>query len=230
MRRRALLAASLSSFVVPAVIRPARADVVPVVLELFTSQGCSSCPPADALLGRLVRRPGMIALAWHVDYWDRLGWRDPFASRAATERQRAYAARLGAEVYTPALVIGGRRMEVGSDPDAIEAAIATTPAPPVAVSLRRTADGLIAEVGTAPTGVMAMLAFYEPEHTTRIGAGENGGRQLTEYRIVRTAQAAGIWDGTARRIALPSPPPGQGAVLLVQSDDLAVVGAADLPA
>ena len=87
----------------------------PVVLELFTSQGCSSCPPADRLLGELARDPAVVALAWHVDYWNGLGWHDPFSSKLATERQRAYADRLGEEVYTPAMVIGGARIVVGSD-------------------------------------------------------------------------------------------------------------------
>ena len=105
-RRSLLLAAASAGFV-----RGGRA-APPVVLELFTSQGCSSCPPADALLGELAGH-GAIALAWHVDYWDGLGWRDPYASRLATERQRAYADRLGSEVFTPGLVVDGRAMLVG---------------------------------------------------------------------------------------------------------------------
>ena len=84
-----------------------------VVVELFTSQGCSSCPPADALLGQLAQRPTVIALAWHVDYWDHLGWRDRFASRTATDRQRAYARQLGSGVFTPALVVDGTNVVIG---------------------------------------------------------------------------------------------------------------------
>src|SRR5438105_11263765 len=88
----------------------------PVVIELFTSQGCESCPPADAYLGELARRADVVALAFHVDYWDYIGWKDPYASSAATARQRGYAAALGARVvYTPQMVIQGAAHEVGSD-------------------------------------------------------------------------------------------------------------------
>jgi len=228
MHRRSLLVGTLSAGVARtswATSRPA-----PTVLELFTSQGCSSCPPADRLLGRLTQRPGVIALAWHVDYWDRLGWRDPFSSHLATARQQAYANRLGSEVFTPAMVIGGSRVAVGSDAGDVDAAMAVTPSGVVAVGLSRTAEGLSAEVGQAGQPVSAVLVFHLPEHTTRIGAGENGGRNLTEYRIVRESRELGGWDGAPRRLDLPAPPPGHGAVLLVQSARLMVLGAAELPA
>ncbi len=228
MHRRTLLVAMVSAGI-------ARSDLasgqpLPTVLELFTSQGCSSCPPADRLLGRLGRRPGVIALAWHVDYWDRQGWRDPFSSRQATARQQAYAKRLGSEVFTPAIVVGGARMAVGSDAGDIDAAMAVTPAAAVPVGLSRTAEGLSAEVGAAGQPVRALLVFHLPEHTTLIGAGENGGRKLTEYRIVRQVLDMGSWDGASRRFDLPEPPAGHGTVLLVQSAGLAMLGAAELPA
>src|ERR1700728_4139457 len=119
MQRRNVIIAGLAA----AIASPARAATRPAVLELFTSQGCSSCPPAEALLGQLVRQPGIIALAWHVDYWNGLGWRDPYSSPTATERQRRYAESLLDEVYTPALVVNGARMVVGSDSSAVQAAI-----------------------------------------------------------------------------------------------------------
>ena len=227
MHRRTLLAAAVSA----GIARSTRAagPVAPTVLELFTSQGCSSCPPADRLLGQLVRRPGVIALAWHVDYWDRLGWRDPFSSREATLRQQAYARSIGGEVYTPALVIGGVRMAVGSDASAVDAAIATSPGGRISVGLTRGAAGLTGEIGPASQPVSALLVFYLPEHTTLIGAGENGGRKLTEYRMVRETHELGSWDGASRRFDLPAPPQGHGAVLLVQAGNLAVLGAAELP-
>src|SRR5713226_4937131 len=88
---------------------PARADQRPLVVELFTSQGCSSCPPADALLGELARRGDVVALGFHISYWDSLGWKDPFSSPQSTERQRAYARSFEGQVYTPQLIVDGAR-------------------------------------------------------------------------------------------------------------------------
>jgi len=144
MHRRALIAATLAS----ALPRLAHAAAgTPVVLELFTSQGCSSCPPADALLGTLTKRPAVIGLAWHVDYWDRLGWHDRYASSLATARQQAYARQLGNEVFTPALVIGGAQIVVGSDRHAVETAIDAAPTMPVQVTLSRSEDGTTVDIG-----------------------------------------------------------------------------------
>jgi hypothetical protein len=224
MRRRDLLMAGLATIAAPA----AHSETgQPVVLELFTSQGCSSCPPADALLGVLSRQGGVIALAWHVDYWNNLGWRDPYASRFATDRQRAYAVQLHDEVYTPALVVNGAAVVVGSDRSAVTAAMAQTPAPSVGATLRRTGDAVIATIGTASAPLSALLAVYEPQHVTAVGAGENGGRRLTEYRIVRATHLAdaGAGGGT---LNFPAIKPQFGAVLLLQSAELRVVGAADL--
>ncbi|MEO8716221.1 MAG: DUF1223 domain-containing protein [Acetobacteraceae bacterium] len=231
MQRRTLLAGGSLSFLAP-LTRLSRAQAAnggPTVLELFTSQGCSSCPPADALLGELLRRPGVIALAWHVDYWDRLGWRDPYSSHLATERQRAYAAALGADVYTPALVVDGERMVVGSARSAVSNAIGASASPALGVTLMRTPSGLAVTVGKAPGPVSAVLATFDPEHATRIGGGENGGRLLQEYNIVRTATVLDSWDGTPRTLAATAPDPAMGAVVLVQGADLRVLGAASLP-
>jgi hypothetical protein len=199
-----------------------------VVLELFTSQGCSSCPPADALLGRLVQRPGVIALAWHVDYWDHLGWRDPFASRTATARQRAYAQQLGEEVFTPALVVDGRSVVIGSQRAAVEAAISAAAPLPVGVTLGRTADSLTVEIGASAVPVKALRVAYDPERATDVAACENDGERLREYRIVRDVEILAEWDGTARRFTARLPESGQGQAILVQSAELRIVGAADL--
>ena len=103
---------------------PARAAERPIVVELFTSEGCSSCPPADALLGELATRPNVLALSFHVDYWDRLGWKDPFSSPEATARQQHYARLLGLDtVYTPQIVVDGSWEAVGSDQAAVERAL-----------------------------------------------------------------------------------------------------------
>lgn len=226
MRRRNLLFASLATFAAPA----ARATAAsPVVLELFTSQGCSSCPPADALLGTLTQRPGVIALAWHVDYWNRLGWLDPFASREATARQKAYARQLGSEVFTPALVVDGADVVVGSDHGAVERAIQSAQPLRVPVTFSRTRDGTAVTIGSSQVPLRALSILYDPEHTTDIGGGENGGARLHEYRIVRRVDSLGDWDGTSRQFVLPPAGIGQGQVVLVQSPNLQVIGAAERP-
>jgi hypothetical protein len=224
MRRRDLLAAALATGVVPAEAGTAS----PVVLELFTSQGCSSCPPADALLGQLVRRPQVIALAWHVDYWDHLGWRDRFASRAGTDRQRAYARQLGTDVFTPALIIDGARTLIGSQRAAIEAAIDAAAPLPVSVVLANAGNDITVDVGPAPGPVQVRRIVYDPVSETEVQAGENDGARLREYRIVRAVDTLAEWDGAARRIIAPPAARGQGVAILVQSTDLRVIGAADL--
>lgn len=227
MRRRTLIAgATLSAFT----HRAGSATVKhPVVLELFTSQGCSSCPPADALLGQLARQPDILALAWHVDYWNHLGWRDPFATRTATERQQAYAAKLGGGVFTPALVVNGSRVVIGSQHDAVNAAIAAAATLPVAVRLAVADGGLSVETRAAAQGVRVQRIVYDPEHVTGVDAGENDGTRLHEYRIVREVETLGSLDGAAGRFSTKLAADGQGQVILVQSADLRILGAADLP-
>ena len=225
MQRRGLIAAALATFIAPA----ARGAAKPVVLELFTSQGCSSCPPADALLGQLTRRSDVIALAWHVDYWNHLGWRDPFASRQATVRQREYGRQLGSGVFTPALVVDGAAVVVGSERASVEAAILAADALPIAVTVSRSGDHVAVEVAVASGPVRVQRIVYDPEHATDIDAGENGGARLREYRIVREVETLAEWDGTARRLAAKLPGPGQGQAVIVQATDLRILGAADLP-
>ena len=224
MRRRSVIIGSSLSL-----LTGAAAASKPVVLELFTSQGCSSCPPADALLGELSRRENVISLAWHVDYWDHLGWHDKFASKAATARQRTYAARLGGEVFTPALVVNGTKVLVGSDRTAIEAAVASAATLPVTIGLRRVADAVAVDFGQIAGRVLARQIVYDPEHATDIGSGENGGARLREYRVVRAADALGELDGSSRSFLARLPEPGQGMTIILQSTDLRVLGAADLP-
>ena len=228
MRRRDLVIAALATSLAPAA-RAARAAAAPAVLELFTSQGCSSCPPADALLGQLAGEPGIIALAWHVDYWNGLGWHDPYATPLATQRQQHYAAQLHDEVYTPALVVNGARMVVGSDGAAVRAAIGAAGGFALNVTMRRDDSSARAEIGPVGQNVNALLATYDARSVTAVGAGENGGRRLIEYRVVRDVMPLGEWDGAPRRIVLPPIAAGRGAVLLLQTEDLVVRGAADLP-
>jgi hypothetical protein len=168
----------------------------PVVVELFTSQGCSSCPPADALLRTFANDPQLrgkvIPLAFHVDYWDRLGWRDPFSSRAATQRQMAYVRSLHVNsAYTPQVVVNGAREMVGSNANAVGSAIEAASKQPVASSLRittsRAADSINVAVrgDVAQSGLELIVALYEDDVTTNVGAGENGGRTLVNDGIVR---------------------------------------------
>lgn len=224
MRRRVVIAGGLGLIAGGGIQARAGAEAPPVLLELFTSQGCSSCPPADALLGELVREPHVIGLAWHVDYWNRLGWPDPFANRAWSDRQRAYAAAMRTEVYTPALVVNGAIMVVGSNARSIDAAMRAAPPLPVATSLRRHGGQLVAEVGPLPAGASLSLAVYDPEHTTTIGAGENGGRKLREFRIVREVRALDPAEG---RIMLPGVDSAQGAVLMIRDGQQRLIGAAE---
>jgi hypothetical protein len=173
----------------------------PAVAELFTSQGCSSCPPADALLGEVARSGNVLTLAYHVDYWDSLGWDDPFASAAATERQRRYARRLGLSgIYTPQMVVDGALDVVGSDRRAVSTALAGQRR---GVDLRLTvANGaLTVAVGAqkaAPASDLVLVAYSERAET-KVKRGENAGRSLTEYSIVRGLYPLGKWSGDAAR-------------------------------
>lgn len=223
MRRRGFLSAPLLAL--PLTATRVRAASTLVVLELFTSQGCSSCPPADAFLGELVRQAGTIGLAWHVDYWNSLGWTDPYARRAWTDRQRGYAEHLGGEVFTPALVVNGATMLVGSDKSAIRRSLDEAPQLPLAVTLRRAGSGMEAEIGPFSRPLTGLLVTYDPEHATEVGAGENQGRRLVEYRVVRDAV---LLSALAPRMMLPAVPDNRGAVLLVQDAAWRLVGAAEL--
>ena len=225
MRRRDLMAGAVAT----SFASIARAEPHPVVLELFTSQGCSSCPPADALLGQLAKRPNVIALAWHIDYWNHLGWRDPFASRAATARQQAYARQIGSDVFTPALVLDGGKMLIGSNRAVIDAAIAAAGPLPIPVTLTRSAAGVLVDLGATAAPVRVQRIVYDPQRATDVGAGENDGAHLREFRIVRELETLVDGETNPRRLVAAAPAPGQGQVILVQSGDLRVLGAADLP-
>ena len=211
----------------------ARAETVrppPIVVELFTSQSCSSCPPADALLAELARtRQDVLVLDLHVTYWDRLGWKDPYSLPAATERQRRYSALWGADsVYTPQLVAGGRHQAIGSDRTAVLASVAAAVADRAsAVPLRvaRDGDGLTVQAAAGSGAGTLLLVGFDPAHTTRIGGGENGGRTLTEVNVVRSIAPLGAWSGapTSLHAAVPA---GERVAVLLQAADGAIRGAA----
>lgn len=166
-----------------------------VLVELFTSQGCSSCPPADRLLRDVGERSDVIALAYHVDYWDHLGWKDPFSSARWSDRQRRYAAWLGEDtIYTPQLVINGRNHVVGSDRVAIEQEL-TQPGPwrladrpTLHVIARHRADRIDVQVHVRDgprTGSRVRIALFERNLEVPISRGENSGRTLAYDYVVR---------------------------------------------
>ncbi|MEA2336401.1 MAG: hypothetical protein QOE82_408 [Thermoanaerobaculia bacterium] len=180
---------------------------VPVVVELFTSQGCSSCPPADALIHDIANDPAMrgrvIPLAFHVDYWDSLGWRDPFSSAEWSQRQTRYARTMHLNsAYTPQAVVNGSREFVGSNRSALSAALEKAsnekPRGDVTLTARREGNSLIATIrATVPSNDDLMLAVVEDGVTTKIEHGENAGRTVTNDAIVRrlvrvTGQTANV--------------------------------------
>ncbi|MDE0854020.1 MAG: DUF1223 domain-containing protein [Nevskia sp.] len=172
----------------------------PLLLELFTSQGCSSCPPADALLRELSSRDDLLPLAFHVDYWNGLGWVDPFSSPAYTARQQAYATRKGFEVYTPQLVVEGHSDVIGSSRADVSAAIASArhEARGAACSIRRQGGEVSIEIGAAAAagdGAAAdvYLLSFDSSDRSRIGGGENSGRELVYVNVVRSLRKIGEW-------------------------------------
>ncbi len=211
------------------------------VLELYTSQGCSSCPPADALLERYASRDDVIALTLPVDYWDRLGWKDTFASPVFTARQRAHARSRGdGEVYTPQLVINGRAHAVGHAAAQIDDAVAQTSAAfeasRVGVALAVAGDALVVDVGRARSGGAAsgtvLLGVVQSSGTVAIGRGENSGRTVTYHNVVRALKPIGTWTGAATQIRIPRGEAikacCQAVVVLLQQDNGPLLGAAKL--
>ena len=181
---------------------PAQAAEPPVLLELFTSQGCSSCPPADRLLGKLAQREDVLALSFHVTYWNYIGWTDSFASEATTARQYAYAKSFGRpSVYTPQMVIAGASHEVGSDAAAIERAIAAArkQAGQVAVAFDGARVNVAAAEGSDLPGGTLWLACYDAKHEVAVARGENGGRKLVYFNVVRHLEKLADWQGASLR-------------------------------
>lgn len=210
----------------------AYAEERPVVVELFTSQGCSSCPPADAYLTEMSRRRSdVLALAFHVTYWNNLGWRDPFSFEAATERQRRYGERFGDGSYTPEMVVDGGIGLVGSDRRPVEAAIAEAAQrqarTAATVTLSRDGQGMAIGVGSGRGTGRVVLVGFDREHRTAVGRGENSGRLLTESNIVRSLRVVGQWTGAALTLSVDLPE-GENAVVLLEAPDGRIVGASRL--
>jgi hypothetical protein len=206
---------------------PAIVDDTPVVVELFTSQGCSSCPPADILLGQLSSRHDVLPLAFHVDYWDYIGWRDPFAFPQATDRQYSYGHALGLNmVYTPQMVIDGAQDAVGSNEAAVSKAIEVAASrPKLKLAVWRAVDGgykVTIPADPIQKGTATVwIALFDRAHKTPVGRGENAGRTLTEFNVVRELRKIGEWNGAETEIALNLTPESDeydACAILVQLD------------
>jgi hypothetical protein len=195
-----------------AVIRPAHADPR-AVIELFTSQGCSSCPPADRILGELAQDPSVIALSMPIDYWDYLGWKDTLADSRFSARQKAYSQVRGdRKVYTPQVVVNGSAHVIGSDLAGIESAIdATKKADGVmSVPVTMTQSGKEINVSVEATGKVpaamhgeVWICSISKAVPISIGRGENSGRQVIYHNVVRNLLKVGDWDGTSVSWTVP---------------------------
>jgi hypothetical protein len=207
---------------------PATADTRPVVVELFTSQSCSSCPPADALLGELARRRDVVALGFHISYWDGPGWKDPFSSQSSTDRQRAYARLFGlAQVYTPQMIVDGAREMVGSNRDQVLAAVRDA-RPETIAPVTFAADRRSVAIGAGDGRGNVLLVRFAEKRTTRVAGGENARRTLQDANGVEMLTAMRSWNGSALSFAIEPPADGEGLAVLVQAPDGRMLGAATL--
>lgn len=202
----------------------------PVVVELFTSQGCSSCPPADAFLAELTERDDVLPLALHVDYWDYLGWKDEFADPAHTVRQRAYAAAAHKRmIFTPQMVIGGVHHVVGNKPVDANAAIdVAKSASVVDVTLTRDGDEVsVVATTVAPDALTVQVVQFDAKQSVVIKRGENAGKTITYHNVVRDWSVLGQWNGRDDFHADLNVS-GPVAVIFQRGTDGRVVGAAQL--
>jgi len=205
------LVRSLGALLLIGLAVPALAGSRPkAVVELFTSQGCSSCPPADELLVELAGRPDILALTLPVDYWDYLGWKDTLAQPAFTARQRAYAsARNDKQVYTPQVVVNGLKPIVGSDRTKIEGQIAKAAEGrglPVAIALNETGSAVSVAIDASADASLSGEAWLLPIAKSRevtIARGENKGRTVTYNNVVRRVVHLGNWTATSHRWSVP---------------------------
>lgn len=208
----------------------ARAQTAPlVVLELFTSQGCNSCPPADALMPDWMREPGVLPISLHVDYWDYLGWKDTFGRKGHGVRQKDYAHNAGSrQIYTPQVVVNGRFAAIGSNRDAVDTAILK--------ARKQQAVALKAERGKLRVAALPgfsgeaklLLCRFDLRHDVTIERGENHGRTLSYHNVAKSWTEIGRWTGQAATFDLPdlgSPDwSREGAVVMLQTLNGTAVG------
>lgn len=219
---------------------PVRAETVKSgsnlkVIELFTSEGCWSCPPAEAKLKEVADDPGVLALAYHVDYWDYIGWEDPYADPAFTQRQRRYAQHLRSRtVYTPQMVFQGAFHAPGSRPGEMRRELGRIDQMErIAVGLarprRRELVISLPAHENAPSATVLMVT-YDRERTTDVLRGENAGKTLSHRNVVRSLEEIGTWRGEATELTVAVPEerarPDMGCAVLVQADNGRILGAA----
>ena len=206
---------------------PAQASDRLAVVELFTSQGCSSCPPADEFLGELAMRKDVLALAFHVDYWDYIGWDDVYAKSAYTQRQRQYAQAFRLRyVYTPQMVVSGKYETSGNSRRNIIRAVEKELAAPSEVSLRTDNGQILVEGQAQDSTVHVIRVSFLKEVTTKVKRGENRGKTLKDYHIVSDMASLGVWRGGQQAFALDNLPPDMGhGVFLQRQNDLKILGA-----
>ncbi|HRK19828.1 MAG TPA: DUF1223 domain-containing protein [Hyphomicrobiaceae bacterium] len=245
MRRRlSILAAAWAVAAIAAAPTTAVAQVntdqpIEAVLELFTSQGCSSCPAADALFETYTQRPGILALSFPIDIWDKLGWKDTLANPKFSKRQKAYAKmRHDGRIYTPQLVINAGAHVVGSNSAAIETELAKSLASSkpiwVPVVARREADTIVVDVSEQAHHAVAeatlWLVNFDHRITVEISRGENAGKSITYSNVVRDIAPVGVWTGTKTTLRLPISAAGDGktssgAVILQRGGSGRIIGA-----
>ncbi|QDY68906.1 DUF1223 domain-containing protein [Qingshengfaniella alkalisoli] len=221
-------------FAAATVLGVCRAAADPIVVELFTSQGCSSCPPADELLSELADADGIIALALHVDYWDYIGWKDIFGSQAFTKRQKSYAHANGKNsIYTPQMILDGVTDVVGNDPLKVMMALEKHESRPVRARMKVERDGAMVTIRLEPVGEIktpadVQIVSYLPSATVEITRGENAGRTITYRNIVTGWSTVGTWSGDddqeieARLMSSEDP-----VVVLVQEENQGEILAAE---
>ncbi len=205
--RRILAGALVAPALMFATAAPLAAGERLAVVELYTSQGCNSCPPADRQLGQLAERDDVLALTFNVDYWDYLGWKDTLGSPVHSDRQRRYAlAMRSRRVYTPQMVIGGTLESVGSDGHSVARAIRAVQDDPRAwldIEIAREKDMVVARLpkGETPREATIWLVRYDSHQAVDVRRGENGGRRLVYHNVVRQIDNIGLWRGEAMEVA-----------------------------
>lgn len=209
----------------------AQENISPVVVELFTSQGCISCPAADAVLAELGQRDDVIALALHVDYWDYIGWRDSFGDAGFTKRQKGYARASGRRsIYTPQMIVGGTTDVVGSRPMKVMDAVQHALEAPALVSLTLSRDGDTLLIRAKPLGLLPAttvhLVRYTPKATVDITAGENEGRTVSYTHIAHGWQVLGQWNGNGPLDMQADVTGDDPVVVILQEDDYGPILAA----